>query len=129
MRFLGTRQACVHAITRMRSVLTMNKLHSIHHHQDWFQVLDGTKRSQAAVMRLDPGKATGEEAEDHPDSDQVLLVTEGQIEGEIAGEKVVVRAGEFVLIPAGTKHRFVNTGDVPALTFNVYASPAYPEEE
>lgn len=107
----------------------MHKPISIHHHKDWFQILDGTKRSQAAVMRLDPGKATGEEAEDHPDSDQVLLVTEGQIEGEIAGEKVVVRAGEFILIPAGTKHRFVNTGDVAALTFNVYAPPVYPADE
>ena len=79
-------------------------------------------------MKLGPGKASGDEAEAHEGSDQILLVTQGEVEGEIEGEIVTICAGEFILIPAGTKHRFVNRGDVPALTFNVYAPPVYPEE-
>ncbi len=79
-------------------------------------------------MRLEPGKASGNEAEAHDGSDQILLVTEGEVEGEIGGETVTVRTCEFILIPAGTKHRFMNKGEVPSLTFNVYAPPVYPEE-
>lgn len=117
----------VHGAGRSRFHL-MKKPRSIHDYKEWFQVLDGTERSQAAIMKLEPGKASGDEAEAHEGSDQILLVTEGEVEGEIEGDTFLVRAGEFILIPAGTKHRFVNRGDVPALTFNVYAPPVYPDE-
>jgi hypothetical protein len=35
---------------------------------EWFEILQTTGRSQAAVMRLDPGEATGERAESHEKS-------------------------------------------------------------
>jgi mannose-6-phosphate isomerase-like protein (cupin superfamily) len=99
---------------------------SVHDFQDWFQVLETTERSQVAMMELAPGQATGDEAEAHDQSDQVLLVMTGAVKGEIAGETVSIGQGQFVIIPAGTKHRFSNEGPEPALTFNVYAGPVYP---
>jgi hypothetical protein len=48
------------------------KISNIHQAKQWFEVLQTTDRTQAAVMRLDPGKATGEHAEAHEKSEQLL---------------------------------------------------------
>lgn len=80
------------------------------------------------MMELAPNQATGDEAEAHPESDQVLLVIEGAIHGEIDGDYIALGRGEFVVIPANTKHRFFNESPEPALTFNVYSAPAYPPD-
>ena len=98
---------------------------NVHQFGDWFEVMTETSRSQVAMMRLNPGQASGENPESHPHSDQILLVLEGEVEGEIGGERRVLKKGEFVLVVAGTLHRFVNKGQKTALTFNVYAPPAY----
>lgn len=100
--------------------------HSIHDFQEWFQVIQTTERCQVAMMELPPGQATGDKAEAHPESEQVLLVIEGAVQGEVDGKQVSVDKGQFVIIPAKTPHRFVNDGPETALTFNVYAGPAYP---
>src|SRR5262245_49047829 len=101
---------------------------SIRNFHHWFEVLTTTKRSQVAMMQLDPGQATGDKAESHDDADQVLLVIEGELEGEIGGKSITLQKEEFIVVEAGTKHRFVNHGKAPALTFNVYAPPEYPPD-
>lgn len=104
------------------------KPQSVHNFREWFEALHTTEQSQVAMMRLEPGKETGPEPESHEASDQVLLVLEGRIEGGVNGEEVTLEKGEFIIIPAGTPHRFYNDSDVSALTFNVYAPPAYPPD-
>ncbi len=94
--------------------------------KEWFQVLQTGERSQTAMMTLQPGDATGEKAEAHKHSDQVLLMLEGELSGEVGRERPRVKKGDVIIIPAGVKHRFVNRGDTPAITFNVYSPPAYP---
>jgi mannose-6-phosphate isomerase-like protein (cupin superfamily) len=93
---------------------------------EWFEVLHTTDHSQAAVMRLDPGQASGQRAESHKESEQILLLIEGELAGEIGSERVSMTAGEFLVIPAGVKHKFTNSGTRVAVTFNVYCPPAYP---
>ena len=97
--------------------------------KDWFAVLQTTRRSQTAVMTLGPGQATGEEPESHRNSEQILLVIEGELAAEIGGKRSRVKAGDVVIIPARVKHKFTNRGDQPALTFNVYTPPEYPPDE
>lgn len=92
----------------------------------WFEVLHTTDLSQTAVMNLDPGQSSGEDEESHPESDQILLVIEGQVLGQVADEQARLIAGDVVVIPAGVTHRFENTGPERARTFSVYAPPAYP---
>lgn len=104
------------------------KPQSVHNFQEWFEALHTTEQSQVAMMRLEPGKETGPEPESHEKSDQVLLVLEGHLRGEIDGEAVALERGEFIIIPASAPHRFWNGSDVSALTFNVYAPPAYPPD-
>ena len=94
----------------------------------WFEILKTTKRSQFAVMKLGPGQTTGEEPEDHKNSDQVLVVIEGQLSAEIDGKRSLMKEGDFVTIPPRTKHQFTNRSDRPAITFNVYSPPEYPAD-
>lgn len=104
------------------------RVQSIHDFTGWFDTVLTTPRSQVAMMRLAPGKETGPRAESHPRSDQVLLVLEGAVDGEVDGSPVSLSKDQFLVIPAGTPHRFYNPHSKPALTFNVYALPAYPAE-
>jgi mannose-6-phosphate isomerase-like protein (cupin superfamily) len=101
-------------------------LTNLHAAKEWFEVMQTTERSQTAVMSLQPGEASGEAKEDHPRSDQVLLVMEGEVIAEIAEEKARMRQGDVVIVPAGVKHRFKNDSHSVVRTFSVYAPPAYP---
>lgn len=94
--------------------------------REWFEVLQTTGRSQTAVMNLAPGQASGDEPQAHPESDQVLIVLDGEVLAEVADEKARMRAGDVVVVPAGVHHRFENIADIPARTVSVYAPPAYP---
>ena len=94
--------------------------------EQWFEVLQTGDRSQTAMMTLKPGAATGDRAEAHEKSDQVLLVLDGELEGEVGVERPQLNKGDVIIIPAGVKHRFVNRGGKDAVTFNVYSPPAYP---
>ena len=95
----------------------------------WFEVLQTTKRTQTAMMRLKPGRSSGSHKEGHRNSDQVLLVLEGEVEGEIADDTITLRKGDVIVVPAGTKHKFTNRASVDAVTFNTYSPPEYEPSE
>ena len=99
---------------------------NIHEAKEWFEVLQTTDQAQTAMMTLEPGAATGEKAEAHEKSDQVLLMLEGELIGEVGDERPRLKQGEVIIIPAGMKHRFANATAKKAVTFNVYSPPAYP---
>jgi mannose-6-phosphate isomerase-like protein (cupin superfamily) len=94
-----------------------------------FEVLQTTKRTQTAMMTLKPGRCSGGHKEGHRDTDQVLLVLEGEVEGEIADDTITLGKGDVIVIPAGTKHRFTNHASVDAVTFNTYSPPEYEPNE
>lgn len=91
-----------------------------------FNVLKTTWRSQTAVMTLEAGETSSDEPSVHPQSDQVLIVLEGELFAEIAGASVVMREADTLTVPAGMPHRFCNRSSDRAVTFSVYAPPAYP---
>ena len=99
---------------------------NIHRPREWFAVLQTTALSQTAVMTLGPGQSSGSEPEAHEHSEQVLVLVDGTLSADIAGHRSELKTGDVVVIPPGTKHRFTNCGDRPAVTFNVYTPPEYP---
>ena len=99
---------------------------NINEAKDWFEVLQTSERSQTAMMTLAPGKSSGDKAEAHEDSDQVLLILEGELTGEVGEEHLSLKEGDVITIPSGVKHRFTNRSRKRAVTFNVYSPPAYP---
>ncbi|SRR6266446_3665707 len=95
---------------------------NINEAQDRFEVLQTSEKSQTAVMTMKPGGASGPNRNAHERSEQILLV----LEGEVAGEKRILRKGDVVVISPGVKHRFCNLGKMTAVTFSVYSPPEYP---
>ncbi len=96
----------------------------------FFKVLQTSKESQTAMMTLKPGADSGPKGTDHPKSEQVLFVVRGQVTAEVGRKKRTLKAGDVVVVPAGAAHRFSNRSKRSAVTFNVYAPPAYdPGEE
>jgi mannose-6-phosphate isomerase-like protein (cupin superfamily) len=92
---------------------------------DWFSVLQTSSKTQTAVMTLEPGRNSGEEAEAHEKSEQVLLVLHGEVLAEVGEEKQTLRHGDVILIPAGVKHKFTNVSGKRCITFNTYSPPEY----
>ena len=105
------------------------KVANIHRTTSWFEVLQTTSRSQTAVMTLVPGGESGPRPEAHEGSDQALLLVSGRMKGVIDDADVHLEAGDAIIIPAGTPHRFFNDGEVPALSFSVYSPPEYAADE
>lgn len=90
-----------------------------------FAVLENGRQLQTAVMVLDSGEESGPLGNEHPESEQVLYVVEGLVEGEIDRRHFTMVAGDSVIVPYGAPHRFVNRSMDRAVTFNVYAPKAY----
>src|SRR5205085_12554521 len=88
---------------------------------EWFEVLQTSKRTQTAMMTLAAGEETGRTAEAHEKSDQVLLLLSGKLSGTVGPEIVELNKGDVLLIRAGTRHRFRNSGRQRTVTFNVYS--------
>jgi mannose-6-phosphate isomerase-like protein (cupin superfamily) len=87
------------------------------------EVITGTFE-QVVVMTIPPGGEIGEEV--HPDTDQVLVFVEGEGEARLGAETAPVQANDLVLVRAGTRHNFVNTGPRQLRLYTIYAPPHHP---
>src|SRR4029453_1642624 len=94
----------------------------------WFEVLQTSERSQTATMTLAAGDATGARAEAHEETDQVLLMLDGELTGEVGDQRPSLKKGDVIIVPAGVKNAFATPPPPPAVTFNVYSPPAYPND-
>lgn len=87
---------------------------------DFRQVLYTAKHCQLVVMALKAREEIG--AEVHK-LDQFFRVEEGSGEAVLDGIRTPIRAGFAVVVPAGTKHNIINTGEVPLKLYTLYAPP------
>ena len=88
------------------------------------QVLATGAHAQLVVMTIQPGEEIGEETHE---GDQILLFVEGEGEAILGGESSPVGPGDYVFVPAGTLHNFVNTGPEPLRLLTAYAPPEHPD--
>ena len=91
---------------------------------DFRRVVLTEKHSQIVLMSVEPGDDIGEETHE---VDQVLVFVAGSGEAVLDGEKSPVSANRMVVVPAGTRHNFINTGAEPLKLYTVYAPPEEPE--
>jgi mannose-6-phosphate isomerase-like protein (cupin superfamily) len=71
-------------------------------------------------MALKPKEDIG--AEVHK-LDQFFRVEEGTGEAILNGRRTQIRAGFAIVVPAGTIHNIINTGDAPMKLYTLYAPP------
>ncbi len=86
------------------------------------EVMTG-EHEQVVVMTVPPGGEIGEEV--HPDTDQVLAFVDGTGEARLDDVAMPVGPNGLVFVRAGTKHNFINTGDVPLRLITIYAPPEH----
>ncbi|KAG8757134.1 hypothetical protein FRC12_010382 [Ceratobasidium sp. 428] len=86
--------------------------------QDFRRVLWTGEHSQLVIMTIPVGGEIGEEVHT---VDQHLVFTSGTAKAIVAGEEKQVLAGDLVIVPAGTKHNFINTAQTPLILYTVYA--------
>jgi len=87
-------------------------------HSDFRRVLWTGKHSQLVIMTVPPGGEIGEEVHE---VDQILSFVSGVGEAVVSGDKRKVAQGDLVIVPAGRKHNFINTGPNPLVLYTVYA--------
>jgi mannose-6-phosphate isomerase-like protein (cupin superfamily) len=90
---------------------------------DFRRVLWTGTHTQLVIMTIPPGGEIGEEV--HEDTDQILTFVSGTGEAMVAGDKRKVAQGDLVVVPAGKKHNFVNTGENPLILYTVYGPPEH----
>jgi mannose-6-phosphate isomerase-like protein (cupin superfamily) len=82
------------------------------------------KHSQVVLMSIEPGDEIGEETHK---VDQVLVFVQGEGHAVLDGKKSIVKPNSMVVVPAGTKHNFINDrGEEPLKLYTIYSPP---EEE
>jgi mannose-6-phosphate isomerase-like protein (cupin superfamily) len=59
------------------------------------------------------------------DYDEVFITLEGQATVVAGDEERVVGPGDVAIIPAGTPHKFVNSGDGPLRQIDIHLSPQF----
>lgn len=91
------------------------------------KVLYTGKYCQLVVMCLQPGEEIGNEV--HPDVDQFFRIEQGSAKFVFnAEEEQWVRAGDAVVVPAGTFHNVVNpSATEPLKLYTVYSPPNHPD--
>ena len=94
-----------------------------------FKVLITTERSQTGLLTLEAGEASSDKPSTHAESDQILVVLQGEVTAKIGEESALMKRGDAVTVPAKTPHTFTNHGRERAVTFSVYAVPAFPPDK
>ena len=79
------------------------------------------EHSQVVAMTIPAGEEIGEEV--HEENDQLLVFVDGEGEAVLDGRSSTVGPNDLVLVPAGTRHNFINTGAGPLRLVTVYAPP------
>ena len=94
-------------------------------------VLFTGEHTQLTVMSIAPGEDIGLEL--HEDHDQFLRVERGSARVELGpsedqlDELHDVEADWAVIVPAGTWHNVVNTGDGELKVYSLYSPPEHPD--
>lgn len=91
---------------------------------DFRHVLYTGKYSQLVLMSLKPGEEIGSET--HGNVDQFFRFEKGSGKVEIDGVEHIVRDGDAVIVPAGTKHNVMNVSKTTNLSlYTIYSPPEH----
>jgi mannose-6-phosphate isomerase-like protein (cupin superfamily) len=89
---------------------------------DFRRVLWTGEHSQLVIMTIPPDGEIGEEVHE---VDQILTFVSGTGKAIVSGSEKSVAQGDLVVVPAGKKHNFLNTGANPLILYTVYGPPEH----
>lgn len=88
---------------------------------DFRRVLYTGAHMQLVLMSLAPGQEIGVEV--HKENDQFFRFEAGQGAVVVGETRYEVADGDAVIVPAGTQHNVINTGDTELKLYTIYAPP------
>lgn len=89
---------------------------------DYRRVLYTAKNSQLVIMNIQPGDEIGMEVHE---LDQFIRIEQGQATVVLDSVEHQVEDDFAVVIPAGTEHNVINTGQEELKLYSVYAPPEH----
>jgi mannose-6-phosphate isomerase-like protein (cupin superfamily) len=93
--------------------------------ENYRKVIFTGKEMQLVLMTLLPGQEIGEEV--HEEHDQFFRVEEGEGIVTMNGEQHAIHKDWAAIVPAGTRHNFINHSTTEKLRFyTLYAPPEHP---
>ena len=92
---------------------------------DFRRVLWTGEHTQLVIMTIQPGGEIGEEVHE---VDQILTFVSGTGRAKVGGQEKAVAQGDLVVVPAGKKHNFLNTGVNPLVLYTVYGPAEHAPE-
>ena len=93
---------------------------------DFRRVLYTAKNSQLVLMSIAAGEDIGEEVHD---LDQFIRIEAGKGKAILDDVEHDIEDGSAVVVPAGTKHNIISTGDEPLKLYTVYSPPEHKDGE
>lgn len=90
------------------------------------QVIFTSGKQQLVVMCLQKGEDIGMEV--HPAVDQFFRIEQGVGKVIMDGEETMFSAGDAIIVPAGTHHNVINTGDGVLRLYTIYSPPNHPAD-
>jgi len=91
------------------------------------QVLYTSQHCQLVVMSLTPNEDIGFEV--HEIVDQFIRVESGEGKAILNGEEFILKDGDVVIVPAGTKHNIINSSNEKKLKlYTIYAPPHHKDK-
>jgi len=89
---------------------------------DYRRVLYTAKNSQLVLMNLQPAEEIGMEIHE---LDQFIRIEQGSAKVILDDVEHEVREDFAVVIPAGTEHNVINTGDSELKLYSIYSPPEH----
>lgn len=89
---------------------------------DYRRVLYTAKNSQLVLMNIQPGSEIGSEVHE---LDQFIRIEAGVGKAVLDGVEHALEDGFAIVIPAGTEHNVINTGDAELKLYSVYSPPEH----
>jgi mannose-6-phosphate isomerase-like protein (cupin superfamily) len=80
-----------------------------------------------SIILFDGPPGSGPKLHRHPYA-EVFLVQEGCATFTVGDRTLVLRGGQIVVAPAGTPHKFINSGDGPLRQIDIHASERFVTE-
>lgn len=80
---------------------------------------------QLVLMKLNPGEEIGMEI--HDGHDQFFRIEQGQATAILNGNEIQLKEDEALIVPAGTEHNIINSGDSDLKLYTIYAPSEHPD--
>jgi quercetin dioxygenase-like cupin family protein len=95
-------------------------------HEEWGSLrwLAGREQTDTDLTlgRVAIKSGCGNPRHSHPNCDEVLYLLHGSLDHWVDGEKVTVREGDTLVVPAGAAHNAINVGEDDADMIVAYTS-------